>query len=387
MEHHGDSVNDSESGNDDQSLEDHRFDLEFSGKRRSVGFMRDPVVSFARPVNNTESWALFNFEMHARKCAYCHDPYEVHRNHEELCEHGHRLAQEVASYVYHKDGKAFSTKEEDNKVIQVEIPLGYVEASGLLRAMERSLRHRVRRPFVSMDRSYHVVPTTRTRSEEEQSVESEESTSSRTAEDTTRELETKGKGRQLNEEQPNSDDEKGDQGRHQGDRTQLITDKYSGAEKTAAERRLHRLPPSSPSHEASQSMNTNQEDQIESTAESKEVRYDESRRHPEEPEITIIDNDRTGHTSRPGPADPLPIIGQNELDSTLPKQESVEVEHERPRTRSSRPRSGRVVDWPDKIEINNSSSRRESLYEEDLAKKRRSAKYNVEAREPSARDL
>jgi hypothetical protein len=27
------------------------------------------------------------------------------------------------------------------------------------------------------------------------------------------------------------------------------------------------------------------------------------------------------------------------------------------------------------------------LYEEDLAKKRRSAKYNVEVREPSARDL
>ncbi|KAJ4371670.1 hypothetical protein N0V86_008223 [Didymella sp. IMI 355093] len=206
-----------------------------SEKRRSVGFLKDPVESFSRPVNNTESWALYNFEMHASKCAYCHDPYEVHRSHDQLCEHGHRLAQEVASYIYNKDGKAFSTKEEDNKIVQVEIPSSYVEVSGLLRAIERSLRHRSRRAFVSMDRHYHISPRTPT---------------------------------------------------------------------------------------------------------------------------------------------------------TLPvRQKSVKVEHEKPRTKSSRPRSGEVVDWPDKVETNNSSSRRGSLYEEDLAKKRRSAKYNVEVREPSTRDL
>ncbi|KAF1923025.1 uncharacterized protein M421DRAFT_426264 [Didymella exigua CBS 183.55] len=206
-----------------------------SEKRRSVGFMNDPVESFSRPVNNTESWALYNFEMHARKCAYCHDPYEVHRKHQQLCEHGHRLAQEVASYIYTKEGKTFSMKEEDNKIVQIEIPAGHVEVSGLLRAIERSFRHRSRHPFVSMDRSYHVAPRTPT---------------------------------------------------------------------------------------------------------------------------------------------------------TLPvRQKSVKVEHEKPKTKSSRPRSGEVVDWPDKVEINNFSSHRGSLYDEDLARKRRSAKYNVEVREPSARDL
>ncbi|KAJ4322332.1 hypothetical protein N0V94_002441 [Neodidymelliopsis sp. IMI 364377] len=207
-----------------------------SKKERVVEFMKDPVQSVSRPVNNAESWALYNFEMHARKCAYCRDPYEVHRNHDQLCEHGHRLAQEVTSYIYNKEGKSFSTKEEDYKTVQVEIPSGYVEVSGLLRAVERSLRHRSRRPFVSMDRSYDVVP------------------------------------------------------------------------------RTHGLP----------------------------------QRH-----------------------------------------RSVKVEHEqKPKTKSSRPRSGEVVDWPDKVEISNTaSSRRGSLYEEDLAKKRRNAKYNVEVREPSARDL
>lgn len=207
-----------------------------TSKRERVVFMKDPVQSVSRPVNNTESWALHHFEMHARKCAYCHDPYEVHRSHEQLCEHGHRLAQDVASYIYNKEGKSFSTKAEDNKVVQVEIPSGYVEVSGLLRAVERSLRHRSRRPFVSMDRSYHVAPRT----------------------------------------------------------------------------------------------------------------------------------------------------------PTLPqRQKSVKVEHDpKSRTKSSRPRSGEVVDWPDKVEISNTnSSRRGCLYEEDLAKKRRSAKYNVEVREPSARDL
>ncbi|KAL1596852.1 hypothetical protein SLS59_007593 [Nothophoma quercina] len=206
-----------------------------SKKERRAGFMKDPVQSVSRPVNNTESWALYNFEMHARKCAYCHDPYEVHRNHEQLCEHGHRLAQEVASYVYNKDGKYFSTQDEDHKTVQLEIPSTHVEVAGLLKAIERSLRHRSRRPFVSMDQSYHVAPRTPT----------------------------------------------------------------------------------------------------------------------------------------------LPV-----------RQKSVKVEHDaKPRTKSSRPRSGEVVDWPDRVEISSSSSRRGGLYEEDLAKKQRSAKYNVEVREPSARDL
>ncbi|KAH9876659.1 hypothetical protein J1614_003791 [Plenodomus biglobosus] len=129
-------------------------------KERVVGFHRDPVASVSRPVNTTESWPAYHFEMHARKCAYCHNPYEVHRNHEQLCDVGHRLAQDVARLIYTADGATYSTVEEDNKIVRVELPVGYVEVAGLLKAIERSLRSRSRRAFVSMDRSYYISPRT-----------------------------------------------------------------------------------------------------------------------------------------------------------------------------------------------------------------------------------
>ncbi|KAF2438220.1 hypothetical protein P171DRAFT_372217 [Karstenula rhodostoma CBS 690.94] len=129
-----------------------------SKKERNVGFMRDPVSAVSRPVNTDESWAAHHFETHAHKCAYCRNPYEVHRNHEQLCEIGHRLAQDVASFLYQRaDGKTYSTVEEDNKLVQIEVPSGFVQVRSLLKAIERSLRHRSRAPFVSMDRTYYVA--------------------------------------------------------------------------------------------------------------------------------------------------------------------------------------------------------------------------------------
>lgn len=134
-----------------------------SKKDRSVGFLNDPVSSLSRPVTTEESWACYNFEMHARKCAYCQNPYEVHRNHEQLCDQGHRLAQDVARYIYNtSSGETYSTFEEDHKLVRVELSSEYTQVRGLLKAIERSLRHRTRAPFVSMDRSYYVsarVPT------------------------------------------------------------------------------------------------------------------------------------------------------------------------------------------------------------------------------------
>lgn len=212
---------------------------------RVVDFPKDPVASFCRPVNTSESWPAYHFEMHARKCAYCHNPYEVHRNHDQLCDVGHRLAQEVARFIYSKsDGAIYSRVEEDNKLVRVELPAGYVEVASLLKAIERSLRSRSRKPIVSMDRSYYVAPRT---------------------------------------------------------------------------------------------------------------------------------------------------------SSSLPQRSrSVKVEQEPRKTKTSRPHSGEIVDWPESkpkskrvlSEINNTpNSKRGSLYEEDLAKQRRNAKhYAVEVREPTARD-
>jgi len=120
--------------------------------------MTDPVSAVSRPVNTAESWAAYNFEMHARKCVYCHNPYEVHRNREQLCDIGHRLAQQVAGFIYNKsNGDTYSTVEEDGKPVRVEMPANYDEVRGLLKAIERSLRHRTRTPFVSLDRTYYVA--------------------------------------------------------------------------------------------------------------------------------------------------------------------------------------------------------------------------------------
>ena len=121
-----------------------------SKKDRAVGFLKDPVDAVRRPVNVGESWATYDFEVHAQNCVYCKDPYEVHRNHEALCQIGHRLAQDVAALLYNRaDGITYSTSEEDHKLVQVEIPAGYPNTQGVLKAIERSLRHRSRIPFVS----------------------------------------------------------------------------------------------------------------------------------------------------------------------------------------------------------------------------------------------
>ncbi|PVI02816.1 hypothetical protein DM02DRAFT_640980 [Periconia macrospinosa] len=135
-----------------------------SKKDRVVGFHKDPVTHVSRPVTTAESWAAYDFELHAQKCAYCHDPYEVHRNHESLCERGEKLAQEVAAFLYNQAGETYSTTEEDNKLVRVEIPSGYVQVRGLLKAIERSLRRRSRSPFISMDKNYYVAARVPTRS-------------------------------------------------------------------------------------------------------------------------------------------------------------------------------------------------------------------------------
>jgi len=61
--------------------------------------------------------------------------------------------------LYQKsDGANYSTVKEDNKLVRVEIFAGYVKVCNLLKAIERSLRHQSLGSFISMDRSYYVIP-------------------------------------------------------------------------------------------------------------------------------------------------------------------------------------------------------------------------------------
>ncbi|KAF2453759.1 hypothetical protein BDY21DRAFT_292400 [Lineolata rhizophorae] len=127
---------------------------------RAVTFPPVPVTKVCRPVNGDESRALKSFENHARDCSHCVDPYEVHRTGHSLCPSGLRYARDVADYLYSKrDGKIYSTDNTGDQLVQVEIPAGYDQVRGLLRAIDRSNRHH--RPFLkSYDRRYYVPART-----------------------------------------------------------------------------------------------------------------------------------------------------------------------------------------------------------------------------------
>ena len=107
-------------------------------------------------MNNDEHWGLYNFEMHARDCKACRHPLRVQRNGKHLCETGHTHAVDVANQLYNsRSGTTFSTTTEaDGNAVRVEIPESFFEARDLLRAIERSIRHK--EPFVSRGRVNRV---------------------------------------------------------------------------------------------------------------------------------------------------------------------------------------------------------------------------------------
>ncbi|KAF2760236.1 hypothetical protein EJ05DRAFT_498202 [Pseudovirgaria hyperparasitica] len=130
-----------------------------SPRKAGVAFHKDPVQSICRPTTETENTVLEHFEYHARTCHYCHKPYEAFRQGHQLCTTGHQFAQDVAAYLCNIGSDTYSTRDDYQRV-RVEIPVGFDETRGLLKAIERSLRSRSRGPFVSMDRSYMVQSRT-----------------------------------------------------------------------------------------------------------------------------------------------------------------------------------------------------------------------------------
>ncbi|KAK8246593.1 hypothetical protein HDK90DRAFT_15162 [Phyllosticta capitalensis] len=118
-----------------------------------TSFVRDEVAGITRPANIAESWALYDFEMHARNCSSCRNPEVVHRAGYQLCDQGSAFARAISKFLYNNDGETYAIAvDKVPQEVRVEIQSGYDKARSLLRAIEHSIRHQ--RPLLSMERTY-----------------------------------------------------------------------------------------------------------------------------------------------------------------------------------------------------------------------------------------
>ncbi|KAI5852756.1 hypothetical protein DFP73DRAFT_471159 [Morchella snyderi] len=76
-----------------------------------------------------------SFNVHARGCSACVDPYIVHKSpSRQLCDVGHQLATEVAVSLYDK------ARSTEHGVIEVSFPEGWESVDGLIRAITHKLQ-------------------------------------------------------------------------------------------------------------------------------------------------------------------------------------------------------------------------------------------------------
>jgi hypothetical protein len=125
------------------------------GSRR-VGFAPEPVYS--RRPRLDEEYVMEHFHKHAEVCRDCRDPYKTHKAGKTLCDQGHRLAQDVAHYVYSKGGRPYSMLDRESlrQRVQVEIPPHCGNVRGLLQAVDHGMRVQKPGSTPSHDRNYYV---------------------------------------------------------------------------------------------------------------------------------------------------------------------------------------------------------------------------------------
>ncbi|KAH0614793.1 uncharacterized protein H6S33_000429 [Morchella sextelata] len=81
------------------------------------------------------STSLRSFNVHARACSACIDPYAVHKSpSRQLCDVGHQLATEIAVNLYDK------ARSTTGGVIEVSFPEGWESVDGLIRAITHKLQ-------------------------------------------------------------------------------------------------------------------------------------------------------------------------------------------------------------------------------------------------------
>lgn len=125
---------------------------------RRVKFAANEIVS--RLPHDDERYVMKHFADHSSRCSICASPFSVHRSGGTLCDKGHKLAQDVAQYVYSVAGRAYSVVDgqRGDQAVRIEIPSGCDAVRGLLAAMEDGLRLRKEEKPQSFDRTYDVGP-------------------------------------------------------------------------------------------------------------------------------------------------------------------------------------------------------------------------------------
>jgi hypothetical protein len=120
---------------------------------------QDVPVTPVRDPRDDEAYVLMRFERHAGHCSRCLDPLDAYREGRSLCERGHQYAIDVASYIFSRNGKAYSV---DERRVLVKLRREWKAARRLLLAIEEGLRlHRRdqdQSPVISYDSTYPVAP-------------------------------------------------------------------------------------------------------------------------------------------------------------------------------------------------------------------------------------
>nr|POF17900.1 hypothetical protein CFP56_13312 [Quercus suber] len=133
------------------------------GSPKAVRFAEAASVrQVPRRLSTVESWSCYHFETHARTCAQCYNPLDVHRRGDRLCALGQDLAQDVAEHFYYQDGQVYSTQHDHQKHLHVELDEGHEQVQQLLRSKARARRSTHRTvPIISYEPADDVRPPPR----------------------------------------------------------------------------------------------------------------------------------------------------------------------------------------------------------------------------------
>ncbi|WEW58155.1 hypothetical protein PRK78_003622 [Emydomyces testavorans] len=106
-------------------------------------------VGVSRPPCDDEFYVMERYAAHAAHCAPCAQPYTTIRSGKSLCPRGARHVNNMAQYVYSRDGKAYSVLAKNSGHIhQIDIPPRFEAVTELMRAFGHGQKIKAARPQV-----------------------------------------------------------------------------------------------------------------------------------------------------------------------------------------------------------------------------------------------